>query len=271
MKGSQFMALTKRLTLATLVALAVSLFSSSMAQATSLPIWKRSECTVAGATWTGYAGINNDNPVRATVTALSVTNGVQIQGMAVGTVLGSFGAAGNLEGSASGIATSVASFTVTITLSWKDAAGATTSGTREIVVPRPTGCQAAAPAPTEAATTVATTAPTTVPTTSPTTATPEPVTIPGVTPPTVLSGPQVTQAPPTSRVPVPLQPTVLASTVTTAATGPTTLPVTGTQTSERVFVIGALATLLGVALLTTSYIGRPPTRRTVPRKTVTRS
>jgi hypothetical protein len=260
------MALTKRLTLATLIALAISLFSSTMAQATTLPIWKRSECAASGSTWTGFAGINNDNPTPATVTALSVTNGVQLTGMAVGSTLGSF-AAGNLEGSASGIPGSVASFTVTITLSWKDAAGATATGTRDIVVPRPANCTGA----------VATTAPTTAPSTtaaptpttavpSPTTAVPGATTVPGAPTPTVLPGPVVTPAPPATRVPVPLQPTVLASTVTTAPSGVTTLPVTGSQSSGRVLVVGAIMTLLGVVLITTSYIGRPPTSRTSTRK-----
>lgn len=213
------MALTKRLTLASFVALAISLFSASAAQATVLPTWSWAQCAAVGPTWNGYPGINNDNPVSATVTALSVTNGVQVQGMAVGTQLGSFGTAGNLEGAATGISTSVASFTVTITLSWKDAAGGTVIGSRAIVIDQPKDCKADVG--------VSTTTTTTTAAPSSTTAAPTPTTVPGTTSaPTILAGPPVTQAPPTTRAAVPLQPTVLGSTASLAPGAVTSLPVT---------------------------------------------
>jgi hypothetical protein len=255
------MALTKRLTVASLAALAISLFSASAATATTLPTWSRAQCAAVGPTWNGYPGINNDNPVPATVTALSVTNGVQVQGMAVGTQLGSFGTAGNLEGAATGISTSVASFTVTITLSWKDAAGATVTGTRAIAVEQPATCRADAGVPTTTTTTTTTAAP------SSTTAAPTPTTVPGpTTTPTALAGTPVTQAPPAARVPVPLQPTVLGSTVSLAPGAVTTLPVTGSQTSSRVLVLAALVTALGITFVTLSFMGRPTPQRVVTKK-----
>jgi hypothetical protein len=253
------MALTKRLTLASLAALTISLFSASAAQATVLQTWSWAQCAAVGPTWNGYPGINNDNPTPATVTALSVTNGVQVQGMAVGTQLGSFGTAGNLEGAATGISTSVASFTVTITLSWKDGAGATVTGTRAILVEQPKTCTADAAVPTTTTTTSTTAAP------SPTAA-PTPTTVPGpTTTPTALAGPPVTQAPPASRAPVPLQPTVLGSTVTLAPGAVNNLPVTGSQTSGRVLVLAALLTALGITLVTLSFMDRPTPQRAVTK------
>jgi hypothetical protein len=250
------MALTKRLTVASLAALAISLFSASAAKATTLPTWSWAQCAAVGPTWNGYPGINNDNPTPAAVTALSVTNGVQVQGMAVGTQLGSFGTAGNLEGAATGISTSVASFTVNITLSWKDAAGATVTGTRAILVEQPKTCLADVVVPTTTTTTSTTAAP------SSTTAAPSPTTVPGTTTtPTILAGPPVTQVPPTGRVPVPLQPTVLGSTVTLAPGAVTSLPVTGSHSSGRVLVLAALVTALGIMLVTLSFTGRPTPQR----------
>jgi hypothetical protein len=276
-KGSQSVALTKRLTVASLAALAISLFSAGAAKATTLPTWSWAQCAASGPTWNGYPGINNDNPVPATVTALSVTNGVQVQGMAVGTQLGSFGTAGNLEGAATGISTSVASFTVTITLSWKDAAGATVTGTRAIVVTQPATCTADVGVPTTTTTPSTTAAPT--PTTPPATpasspaSTPAPpaapgaTTVPGATTaPTVLVGPPVTQAPPATRAPIPLQPTVLGSTVTLAPGAVTSLPVTGSHSSGRVLVLAALVTALGITLVTTSTMGRPTPQRAVTKR-----
>ncbi len=248
------MALTKRLTVASLAALAISVFSASAAQATTLPTWSWAQCAAVGPTWNGYPGINNDNPVTATITALSVTNGVQVQGMAVGTQLGSFGTVGNLEGAATGISTSVASFTVTITLSWKDAAGATVVGTRAILVEQPKTCTADVG--------VSTTTTTTSTTTTSTTAAPAPTTVPDpTTVPTALVGPPVTQVPPTTRAAVPLQPTVLGSTVSLAPGAVTTLPVTGSPTSGRVLVLAALIMALGITLVTMSLMGRPTARR----------
>ena len=254
------MALTKRLTAASLAALVISLFSASAAEATVLPTWSRARCAAVGPTWSGYPGINNDNPVPATVTALSVTNGVQVQGMAVGTQLGSFGTAGNLEGAATGISTSVASFTVTITLSWKDGAGATVTGTRAILVEQPETCQADVGIPTTTTTTNTTATP------SSTTAAPTPITVPGPTSAsTALAGPPVTQVPPTTRVAVPLQPTVLGSTVSLAPGAVTSLPVTGSQSSGRVLVLAVLVTVLGITLVTMSFIGRPRAQRAVTK------
>jgi hypothetical protein len=254
-------ALTRRRTVASLAVLAISLFSASAAQATTLPTWARAQCAAAGPTWNGYPGINNDNPVPATVTALTVTNGVQLQGMSIGTQLGSFGKAGNLEGVATGISTSVASFTVTITLSWKDPAGATVTGTRSIVVERPATCKADVGVPTTTTTPSTIAAPATTTTPAPTTTVPGPTTAP-----TVLAGPTVTQAPPATRAPVPLQPTVLGSTVSLAPGATTTLPVTGSHSSSRVLVLAALITALGVTLLTLSFMGRPtPVRATTKR------
>ncbi len=247
------MVLTKRLTAASLAALAISLFSASAAQATTLPTWSWAQCAAVGPTWNGYPGINNDNPVSATITALSVTNGVQVQGMAVGTQLGSFGTAGNLEGAATGISTSVASFTVTITLSWKDQSGATVAGTRAILIEQPKTCTADVG--------VSTTTTTSTTTTS-TTAAPAPTTVPDpTTVPTALVGPPVTLVPPTTRVAVPLQPTVLGSTVSLARGAVTTLPVTGSPTSGRVLVLAALIMALGITLVTMSFMGRPTARR----------
>ncbi len=255
------MALTKRLTVASLAALAISLFSATAATATVLPTWSRAQCAAVGPTWNGYPGINNDNPVPATVTALSVTNGVQVQGMAVGTQLGSFGSAGNLEGTATGISTSVASFTVTITLSWKDAAGATVTGTRAILVEQPKTCAADVGVPTT------TTIPSTTAVPTSTTAAPTPTTVPDPTTsaPTVLVGPPVTQVPPTTRVAVPLQPTVLGSTVSLAPGAVTSLPVTGSHSSGRVLVLAALVTALGITLVTLSFMGRPTAQRAVTK------
>ncbi len=256
------MALTKRLTVASVAALAISLFSASAANATVLPTWSWAQCAAVGPTWNGYPGINNDNPVPATVTALSVTNGVQVQGMGVGTQLGSFGTAGNLEGTATGISTSVASFTVTIAVSWKDAAGATVTGTRAILVEQPKTCQADVGIPT----TTTTTSTSTTAAPSSTTAASTPTTVPGpTTTPTALAGPPVTQVPPTTRVAVPLQPTVLGSTVSLAPDTVTNLPVTGSQTSGRVLVPAALVTILGIMLVTVSFIGRPTAQRAVTK------
>ena len=70
------MKLAQRLTIGGLTLIAAGALLVPNAGATTAPPWGTSWCS--GSTWTGQFGINNDDPYVATVTALSVTNGVTL-------------------------------------------------------------------------------------------------------------------------------------------------------------------------------------------------
>lgn len=229
----------KRLITGGFLLLIVVLLTPAAARANGVSTWTNSWCGPAS-TWSGLAGLNNDYSGPATVTGLTVSNGVTLSNVTVGQVIGSF-AQGNIEGTATGLSMSLASFTVTITLAV--AGGGSVS--RTMAVNRPADCGGV----------VQTNTATTTTTTTSTTTTPPPlatnVTSPTTTP---TPGPQPiapTSAPATT---VPLKPSVLGSTVTASPAANATLPKTGGRGTRAMSAVAAVTIALGVSLLTAARV-----------------
>jgi hypothetical protein len=230
------------------------LLCSTAANANGVSTWTSSWCGPSS-TWSGLAGLNNDYPGSATVTGLSVSDGVTVSGATVGKVIGSF-EQGNLEATASGLSMSLPSFSVTITIAVSDG----TSVSRTMQVTRPSDCAGAVDTtPTTPATT--TTAPPLA------TSTPNPPTGPVATtapisprPPVATTAP-VLPAPPLATTvvrptTVPLQPSVLGTTVTSTPSANSTLPKTGGQRSGAMTAWAAVIVVAGLCLVSISRIGR---------------
>jgi LPXTG-motif cell wall-anchored protein len=238
----------KRLIVGGFLLLVFVLFAPAAARANGVSTWTDSWCGPSS-TWSGLAGLNNDYPGPATITGLTVSNGVTLSNMTVGKVIGTF-ENGNIEGTATGLPMTLASFTVTITLAVPGGG----SVTRTMTVTRPADCGGVVD--TTAATTIpATTSPAT---TAPTTAVPPgatTVTNPTTTPTAPSQPTASTTAPATT---VPLKPSVLGSTVTPpAAGGNTILPKTGGQSTRAMSTLAAISVALGVALVAITRIARP--------------
>jgi LPXTG-motif cell wall-anchored protein len=234
----------KRLMIGGFLSLIFVLFAPAAARANGVSTWTNSWCGPSS-TWSGLAGLNNDYPAPATVTGLTVSNGVTLSNMAVGQVVGTF-QNGNIEGTATGLPMSLASFTVTITLAVPGGG----SVSRTMTVNRPADCGGVVE------TTTATTIPaTTIPATTGPTTTPPPrattVTNPTTTAPQPVAP---TTAPATT---VPLKPSVLGSTVTPLPAANTVLPKTGSQSARAMSAMAAVIVALGVGLVSIARIGRP--------------
>jgi hypothetical protein len=242
----------KRVIVGGFLSLIFVLLSPAAARANGVNTWTNSWCGPSS-TWSGLAGLNNDYPGPATVTGLTVSNGVTLSNMTVGQVIGSF-AQGNIEGTATGLPTSLASFTVTITL----AVPGGDSISRTMVVNRPADCGSVvattvATIPTTSATTTSTT------TTSTTTAPPPGATNvpnPTTTPTTPTPRPQPVAPTTTPATTVPLKPSVLGSTVTPVPAANTALPKTGGHSTRAMSAAAAVTVALGVSLLSVARIGR---------------
>lgn len=224
----------KRLIIGGFLLLIFVLLTPAAARANGVSTWTNSWCGPAS-TWSGLAGLNNDYSGPATVTGLTVSNGVTLSNMSVGKVIGSF-AQGNIEGTATGLSMSLASFTVTITLAVPGGG----SVSRTMAVNRPADCGGV----------VQTTTPTTITTTAP------PPLATNVTSPTTTPtpGPQPiapTSAPATT---VPLKPSVLGSTVTASPAANATLPKTGGRGTRAMSAVAAVSIALGVSLLTAARV-----------------
>jgi hypothetical protein len=236
----------KRLIIGGFLMLILVLLAPAAARANGVSTWTDSWCGPAS-TWSGLAGLNNDYPGPATVSALAVSNGVTLANMTVGQVIGNF-EQGNIEGTASGLPTSLASFTVTITL----AVPGGDSVSRTMTVKQPADC----------ARVVATTAPTITagpppPTNSPT-ITPAPLPTSATNPTTTpTSSPQPVAPTNASATTVALRPTVLGSTVTAVPGAVTTLPTTGGNRSGAVSKVAWSIAFAGLCLVTIARIGRP--------------
>jgi hypothetical protein len=233
----------KRLIVGGFLSLIFVLLSPAAARANGVSTWTNSWCGPSS-TWSGLAGLNNDYPGPATVTGLTVSNGVTLSNMTVGQVVGSFDQ-GNIEGTATGLPMSLAAFTVTITLAVPGGG----SVSRTMAVNRPTDCGS-----------VVATTPTTSATTTSTTTAPPPgatnVPNPTSTPATPTPRPQpiaLTTAPVTT---VPLKPSVLGSTVTPVPAANTALPKTGGHSTRAMSAAAAVTVALGVSLLSVARIGR---------------
>jgi hypothetical protein len=225
----------------------VMLLSSTTANANAVNTWTSSWCGPSS-TWSGLAGLNNDYPGSATVTGLSVSDGVTVSGASVGKVIGSFDK-GNLEATATGLSLSLSSFSVTITLAVSDG----TSVTRTMQVTRPSNCAGSAEVTTtSAATTTTTTAVTT--TTEPplSVSIPNGPTAPGAPP--QRPNPIATTAPRATTVP--LEPSVLGTTVTSTPSANSTLPKTGGHRTGGITTLAALIVLAGLCLVSIARIGR---------------
>lgn len=229
----------KHLFLGGIVAVVTLSSLSFGAHANSLQVWSNSWCT-ANSTWAGMVGLNNDFPTDATVSSVSVSNGVMISNITVGTILGSF-AKGNIEGTATNLPVSLPSFTVTVGLNIAN----TDPVSRTITVSRPAACT-----PIETTTTMMETT-----TTTPVHATSEVPTSTTVAPTTKTDPARTTV------------PTVLESTVTTSTVQRTTVPGTTTtlpKTGRSSRTISGLATLLvsgGICLVALDRISIRPNRR----------
>ncbi len=224
------------------------LLSPAAARANGVSTWTNSWCGPSS-TWSGLAGLNNDYPGPATVTGLTVSNGVTLSNMTVGQVIGSFDH-GNIEGTATGLAMSLASFTVTITLAVPGGG----SVSRTMAVNRPADCAGLVETTTTTTTTTTTAPPpraTNVPnaTTTPTSR-PQPI---GPTSAPATTAPATT-APATT---VPLKPSVLGATVIASPATNTTLPKTGGQRTRAMSAVAAVTVVLGVSLLSVARRGRP--------------
>jgi hypothetical protein len=255
----------KRLIVGGFLLLIFVLLSPAAARANGVSTWTNSWCGPSS-TWSGLVGLNNDYPGPATVTGLTVSNGVTVSNITVGKVIGSF-EQGNLEGTATGLPTSLASFTVTITLAVPGGG----SVSRTMAVSRPADCGGAVETtPTTASTTTTstTTAPapgaTNVP--NPTTR-PQPIApiapiqpiapivpIAPIQPIAPIRPIAPTTAPATT---VPLKPSVLGSTVIPSPAAVTALPKTGGQRTRAMSAVAAVTVALGVSLLSVARIGRP--------------
>lgn len=234
----------KRLTVGSFLIVFTLGVLSPTAHANEITVWSSSWCGPDSA-WTGLAGLNNDNPGPATITGLTVSNGVSLSGLALGQTMGSF-EKGNLEGTAAGLPLSTASFTVTVTVA---VSGGPTL-TRSITVNAPAGCAPTANQVTPTTTLGSTT--TAVSTT--TTAVPLPTSV--VNTPTVppAETPLPTTLGPTS---VPLTPTVLGVTITTAPSVTATLPRTGGDSDDQT-AIGIILVVIGVCFVSLSRLQRAP-------------
>ena len=216
------------------------LLSPAAARANGVSTWTNSWCGPSS-TWSGLAGLNNDYPGPASVTGLTVSNGVTLSNMTVGQVIGSFDH-GNIEGTATGLAMSLASFTVTITLAVPGGG----SVSRTMAVNRPADCAGLV----ETTTTTTTTAP-------PPRATnvPNPTTTPTSRPQPI--GPTSAPAATAPATTVPLKPSVLGATVIASPATNTTLPKTGGQRTRAMSAVAAVTVVLGVSLLSVARRGRP--------------
>jgi LPXTG-motif cell wall-anchored protein len=234
----------KRLIVGGFLLLIFVLLSPAAARANGVSTWTDSWCG-SSSTWSGLVGLNNDYPGPATVTGLTVSNGLTLSNITVGQVIASF-AEGNIEGTATGLAMSLASFTVTITLAVPGGG----SVSRTMAVSRPGDCGGVvATTPTAPATTASTT------TTTSTTTAPSP----GATNVSNPTTPPQPIAPIASIQPsiVPLKPSVLGSTVIPSPAAITALPKTGGQSTRAMSAAAAVTIALGVSLLSVARIGRP--------------
>jgi LPXTG-motif cell wall-anchored protein len=237
----------KRLIVGGFLLLIFVLLSPAAARANGVSTWTDSWCGPSSR-WSGLVGLNNDYPGPATVTGLTVSNGLTLSNITVGQVIGSF-AEGNIEGTATGLAISLASFTVTITLAVPGGG----SVSRTMAVSRPADCGGVvATTPTTPATTASTT------TTTSTTTAPSPGAT-NVSNPTTTPQPIAPIAPIASIQPsiVPLKPSVLGSTVIPSPAAITALPKTGGQSTRAMSAAAAVTIALGVSLLSVARIGRP--------------
>jgi LPXTG-motif cell wall-anchored protein len=238
----------KRLIVGGFLLLIFVLLSPAAARANGVSTWTDSWCGPSS-TWSGLVGLNNDYPGPATVTGLTVSNGLTLSNITVGQVIGSF-EQGNIEGTATGLAISLASFTVTITLAVPGGG----SVSRTMAVSRPADCGGVvATTPTTPATTASTT------TTTSTTTAPSPGATNVSNPTTTPTTPPQPIAPIASIQPsiVPLKPSVLGSTVIPSPAAVTALPKTGGQSTRAMSAAAAVTIALGVSLLSVARIGRP--------------
>ena len=219
------------------------LLSPAAARANGVSTWTNSWCGPSS-TWSGLAGLNNDYPGPATVTGLTVSNGVTLSNMTVGQVIGSFDH-GNIEGTATGLAMSLASFTVTITLAVPGGG----SVSRTMAVNRPADCAGLV----ETTTTTTTTTTTAPPPRA--TNVPNPTTTPTSRPQPI--GPTSAPAATAPATTVPLKPSVLGATVIASPATNTTLPKTGGQRTRAMSAVAAVTVVLGVSLLSVARRGRP--------------
>lgn len=239
----------KRLIIGGFLMLILVVWSPAAARANGVSTWTNSWCGPSS-TWSGLVGLNNDYPGPATVTGLTVSGGVTLSNITVGQAIGFF-EQGNIEGTATGLPMSLASFTVTITLAVPGGG----SVSRNMTVNRLADCNGVAETtPTTSATTTSTT------TTSTTTAPPpgatnvsNPTTTPTSTPTSsATSGPQ-SIAP---AAPVPSKPSVLGVSVIPSPAAVSALPKTGGQSTLAVSVVAAATVAIGVSLLSIARIGR---------------
>lgn len=219
------------------------LLSPAAARANGVSTWTNSWCGPSS-TWSGLAGLNNDYPGPASVTGLTVSNGVTLSNMTVGQVIGSFDH-GNIEGTATGLAISLASFTVTITLAVPGGG----SVSRTMAVNRPADCAGLV----ETTTTTTTTTTTAPPPRA--TNVPNPTTTPTSRPQPI--GPTSAPAATAPATTVPLKPSVLGATVIASPATNTTLPKTGGQRTRAMSAVAAVTVVLGVSLLSVARRGRP--------------
>ncbi len=219
------------------------LLSPAAARANGVSTWTNSWCGPSS-TWSGLAGLNNDYPGPASVTGLTVSNGVTLSNMTVGQVIGSFDH-GNIEGTATGLAMSLASFTVTITLAVPGGG----SVSRTMAVNRPADCAGLV----ETTTTTTTTTTTAPPPRA--TNVPNPTTTPTSRPQPI--GPTSAPAATAPATTVPLKPSVLGATVIASPATNTTLPKTGGQRTRAMSAVAAVTVVLGVSLLSVARRGRP--------------
>jgi LPXTG-motif cell wall-anchored protein len=233
---------TKRVTIGGFLGTALMLLSSTTVHANAFNTWTNSWCGPSS-TWSGLAGLNNDYPGSATVTGLTVSDGVTTAGVTVGQVIGSF-ERGNLEASGSGLSMSLPSFSVTITIALADGR----SVARTMQVTRPSECVAAVVTTT---TIVATT--TTEPPLS--TSIPNGPTTP-VSPTAPISPPPPVATTAPRGATVPLEPSVLGTTVTSSPSANSTLPKTGGQRTGAMTAFAAAVVVSGLVLVSIARIGR---------------
>jgi LPXTG-motif cell wall-anchored protein len=253
----------KRLIIGGFLLLIFVLLSPAAARANGVSTWTNSWCGPSS-TWSGLVGLNNDYPGPATVTGLTVSNGLTLSNITVGKVIGSF-EQGNLEGTATGLPISLASFTVTITLAVPGGG----SVSRTMAVSRPADCGGVvATTPTTPATTASTTTTTSTttapspgatnvsnPTTTPTSA-PQPIApVQPIAPIAPIAS--IQPIAPIQPITVPLKPSVLGSTVIPSPAAITALPKTGGQSTRAMSAAAAVTIALGVSLLAVARMGRP--------------
>lgn len=234
-KGRPAVDTAKRVIVGGFLLLSFVVLSPAAARANGVSTWTNNWCGPSS-TWSGLAGLNNDYPGPATVTGLTVTNGVTLSNITVGQVIGSF-EQGTIEGTATGLPMSLASFTVTITL----AVPGGSSVSRTMAVNRPADCGVAVET-TTTTTTSTTTAPPPQATNVPN-ATTVPTSIPQPIAPTSAANTTVAR-----------KPSVLGSTVTTPAAANSTLPQTGGRSTQAISAVAAISVALGVGLLSAARV-----------------